>query len=200
MIVIGGSLGGCDALREILTHLPADFDLPIAVVLHRHRESNDLLVPVVQRNCLLPVAEAEDKEPIKAGQVYLCPADYHLLIDNSCFALSTDEAVNFARPSVDVLFESAAEWQRQNVVAVGPHGFRFRRRAGRAAGQGIRRHRFRPGSESIRRPMDAEGGDRGDANPFCDDARGNYSGIDRSRGASPAFAVSLRHPDPEELE
>ncbi|MEO6992387.1 MAG: chemotaxis protein CheB [Lacunisphaera sp.] len=151
MIVIGGSLGGCDALREILTHLPADFGLPIAVVLHRHRESTDLLVPVVQRNCLLPVAEAEDKEPIKAGRVYLCPADYHLLIDNGCFALSTDEAVNFARPSVDVLFESAAEWQRQNVVAVVLTG------SGSDGARGAKRVKEYGGTVFVQNPKGAEG-------------------------------------------
>lgn len=151
MIVIGGSLGGCDALREILTHLPADFGLPIAVVLHRHRESRDLLVPVVQRNCLLPVTEAEDKEPIKAGRVYLCPADYHLLIDHGCFALSTDEAVNFARPSIDVLFESAAEWQRQNVAAVILTG------SGSDGARGAQRVKEYGGTVFVQDPKDAEG-------------------------------------------
>jgi two-component system chemotaxis response regulator CheB len=151
MIVIGGPLGGCDALREILAHLPADFRMPIAVVLHRQRESSDLLVPVVQRNCLLPVAEAEDKEPIKAGRVYLCPADYHLLIDNGCFALSTDEVVNFARPSIDVLFESAAEWQRQNVVAVILTG------SGSDGARGARRVKEYGGTVFVHDPAVAEG-------------------------------------------
>jgi two-component system chemotaxis response regulator CheB len=118
MIVVGGSLGGTGALREILRRLPADFPLPIAVVLHRHRDSEALLVPIVQRDCLLPVGEADDKEPIEAGRVYISPADYHLLVEQDAFALSTDELVNFARPSVDVLFESAAEWRRGSVVAL----------------------------------------------------------------------------------
>jgi two-component system chemotaxis response regulator CheB len=118
MIVVGGSLGGCEALREILLRLPADFSLPIAVALHRHRESEDLLAPVVQRGCLLPVREAEDKDPIRGGRVFLAPADYHLLIDRDGFALSTDDPVNFARPSIDVLFESAAEWKQRSAVAV----------------------------------------------------------------------------------
>jgi len=118
MIVIGGSLGGCEALREVLSRLPADFPLPIAAVLHRHRDADSLLVAVVQRGCPLPVADAEDKEPILGGKVYLAPPDYHLLIGGDTFALSTDELVNFARPSVDALFESAAEWGGPAVLAV----------------------------------------------------------------------------------
>lgn len=118
MIVVGGSLGGTSALREILKRLPEDFPLPIAVVLHRHRDSESLLVPVVQRDSNLPVSEADDKEPIEAGRVYLAPANYHMLFEDNTLALSTDEPVNFARPSVDVLFDSAAEWMRRNLVAV----------------------------------------------------------------------------------
>ncbi len=118
MIVIGGSLGGCAALREILRRLPADFSQAIAVVLHRHREEESLLVSLLQAGLALPVNEVEDKEPIEPGHVYVCPADYHLLIDQGCFALSTDDPVNFARPSVDVLFESVAEWERDQAIAV----------------------------------------------------------------------------------
>jgi two-component system chemotaxis response regulator CheB len=118
MIVFGGSLGGNAALHEILRRLPPDYPLPIAVVLHRHKESEALLAAVLQRGCALPIGEADDKEPIDAGRVYLAPADYHLLIDRDCFALSTDDLVNFARPSVDVLFASAAEWRQRGVVAV----------------------------------------------------------------------------------
>ena len=118
MIVIGGSLGGCEALREVLSRLPAEFPLAIAAVLHRHRDADNLLVPVLQRGSPLPVGDAEDKEPICGGRVYLAPADYHLLIERDAFALSTDEPVNFARPAVDALFESAAEWGGPAVLAV----------------------------------------------------------------------------------
>lgn len=118
MIVIGGSLGGCDALCEILSRLPPNFSPPIAVVLHRHRDSDGMLLPVVQRATSLPVVEVEDKDPIEPGHVYLCPPDYHLMLDRDCFSLSTDDLVNFARPSVDVLFESAAEWLQQRAIAI----------------------------------------------------------------------------------
>lgn len=118
MIVVGGSLGGSEALRLILRRLPADFPQAIAVVLHRHRDSESLLVPLLQQGAALPVIEADDKEPIQGGRVYVCPPDYHLLVDQGCFSLSTDDPVHFARPSVDVLFESAAEWERRKVTAV----------------------------------------------------------------------------------
>jgi len=120
MIVVGGSLGGCEALRTILQRLPAGYPHPIAVTLHRHRDDNGegLLVTALQRGCALPVREPEDKEPIRPGHVYICPSDYHLMIDGDRFALSTDDLVNFARPSIDVLFESAAEWRRNRVLAV----------------------------------------------------------------------------------
>jgi two-component system, chemotaxis family, protein-glutamate methylesterase/glutaminase len=151
MIVVGASLGGSVALREILQRLPADFPLPIAVVLHRHRESEALLVSVMQRGCALPVGEADDKEPIEGGRVYIAPADYHLLIDNGSFALSTDELVNFARPSVDVLFESAADWMQQNAVAVILSG------SGSDGSRGARRVEERGGSVLVQDPRTAEG-------------------------------------------
>ena len=118
MIVIGGSLGGFAAVNEILHRLPADFSLPIAIVLHRHRDSEGLLLPVLRPGCLLPASEVEDKDPIEPGHVYLCPPDYHLLFDEGCFSLSTDDPLNFARPSIDAFFESAAEWKGRSVIAV----------------------------------------------------------------------------------
>lgn len=140
MIVIGGSLGGCEALRAILGRLPAAFPVPIAVVLHRHRDGDELLGAVVQRGCALPVSEAEDKEPVEGRHVYLAPADYHLLLERDSFALSTDEPVNFARPAIDALFESAAEWGGARVVAVvlsgsGSDGARGARRVEAAGGR-----------------------------------------------------------------
>jgi two-component system, chemotaxis family, protein-glutamate methylesterase/glutaminase len=150
MIVVGGSLGGCAALREILLRLPPNFPRPIAVVLHRHRTSEDLLVPVVQRGCALPVAEAEDKDPIQGGRVYLAPSDYHLLVDQDSFALSTDELVNFARPSIDVLFESAAEWRGRTLVAVVLTG------SGSDGARGARRVEEAGGTVFVQDPMAAE--------------------------------------------
>lgn len=151
MIVIGGSLGGCNALSEILSRLPTSFPLPIAVALHRHRESEGMVVPVLQRTCVLPVSEVEDKEPIQTGRVYLCPSDYHLLIDDGCFSLSTDDLVNFARPSIDVLFESAAEWKREKLIAVLLTG------SGSDGARGVHRVQECGGTILIQDPKTAEG-------------------------------------------
>lgn len=151
MIVIGGSLGGCDALHEILVRLPASFPCPIAVALHRHRESEGMIAPILQRGNALPVTEVEDKDPIQPGRVYLCPSDYHLLIDRDCFALSTDELVNFARPAIDVLFESAAEWYAEKAVAVLLTG------SGADGARGVRAIEDRGGTVIVQDPKTAEG-------------------------------------------
>jgi two-component system chemotaxis response regulator CheB len=118
MVLIGGSLGGCEALRHILLKLPANFSLPIAVVLHRQWDSTGLLEPVVQRGCPLPVHEVVDRMPIEPGHVYIAPADYHLYLEGDHFALSTDDLVNYARPSLDAFFVSAAEWLGREAIAV----------------------------------------------------------------------------------
>ena len=151
MIVVGGSLGGFQALHEILVRLPAAFSLPIAAVLHRHRDSDDLIARALQSDCPLPVREVEDKEPIVGGRVYVCPADYHLLIDQGCFALSTDEPVNCARPSIDVLFESAAEWKQREAIAVVLTG------AGSDGAYGAASVHARGGAVLVQDPATAEG-------------------------------------------
>ncbi len=109
IVVIGASLGGLHAVETLLRSLPADFPRPVAIVQHREAGSDDRLGDLLQSHTALPVGEAEDKETIVPGRVYLAPADYHLLIENGDFALSTEPPVWCARPSIDVLFESAAE-------------------------------------------------------------------------------------------
>ena len=118
MIVMGGSLGGMKTLRQVLRGLPGDFPETIAVVLHRHRDSDDLLVNLLQHDSKLPVSEVVDKEAIAPGRVYLAPPDYHLLMEPDGFSLSTDDPVQFARPSIDVLFESAADTYGRGLVGV----------------------------------------------------------------------------------
>ncbi|MCG2659761.1 MAG: chemotaxis protein CheB [Kiritimatiellae bacterium] len=118
IIVIGGSQGGLKALEAILPALPAAFPLPVVAVLHRMPLEEDRLVPLLQRICLLPVVEAEDKTQIEAGKVAIAPADYHLLVENGAFVLSIDESVQYSRPSIDVLFESAADAYGEGVTAV----------------------------------------------------------------------------------
>jgi two-component system chemotaxis response regulator CheB len=109
IVVVGASLGGLHALEAILSALPEDFPLPVAVVQHRSVLSGEAWVHVLQRHSRLKVREPLDKDPIQPGRVYIAPPDYHLLVDDGAFALSTDEPVLFARPSIDVLFESVAD-------------------------------------------------------------------------------------------
>jgi two-component system, chemotaxis family, protein-glutamate methylesterase/glutaminase len=109
-IVIGTSAGGVDALLTLLPGLSADFPLPIFIVLHLPRDRPSLLSAIFASKCKVPVCEAQDKEPVRPGTIYFAPPDYHLLIDEGPqLALSADELVNFSRPSIDVLFESAAD-------------------------------------------------------------------------------------------
>lgn len=100
-------------MERVLADLPADFSLPVAIVQHRGTAASSGLTTLLQRRTHCKVKEPVDKEPIRPGHIYIAPADYHLLVDGCAFALSTDAPVLSARPSIDVLFESAAD-------AVGP--------------------------------------------------------------------------------
>jgi two-component system, chemotaxis family, protein-glutamate methylesterase/glutaminase len=118
-VVIGGSAGGLSALSEILSHLPGDFPYPIMVVLHLAPTAGRQLPQLLSARCKLAVKEAEDTEKICPGCVYVAPADYHLLVErDNTMSLSVDEAVNFSRPSIDVLFQSAAESYGPSLVGI----------------------------------------------------------------------------------
>jgi two-component system, chemotaxis family, protein-glutamate methylesterase/glutaminase len=143
LIVVGTSLGGLHALEKLLSSLPPAFPLPLAVVQHRSPEESQLAA-LLQEHCALPVAEVNDKDRVVAGRVYLAPADYHLLVDAGRFALSTDQRVLHARPSIDVLFASAADAYRDRLIGVvltgassdGTHGaLRIKQRGGRVVAQ-----------------------------------------------------------------
>lgn len=109
-IAIGCSAGGVEALSMLLPALPQSFRGAVFVVLHLPRERPSLLVDLFAPKCALAVREAEDKEPVSPGTIYFAPADYHLLVERGpALALSVDAPVNFSRPSIDVLFESAAD-------------------------------------------------------------------------------------------
>jgi two-component system chemotaxis response regulator CheB len=131
------------ALEKVLGALPGDLDAAVAVVQHRSaRDGSGGLAALLGRYSALPVSDAEDKQQIETGHVYLAPPDYHLLVEADCFALSVDDAVQHSRPSIDVLFESAADVWRQRVVGViltganedGAHGLA---RVGRVGGYTI---------------------------------------------------------------
>ena len=118
-VVIGGSAGGVEALRVILMALPVDFALPILVAQHLHGNDEGAYAEHMTRLTRLPVVEACDKEPIERGCLYTAPANYHMLLERGgIIGLTIDERVNWSRPSIDVLFESAALACGDAVVAV----------------------------------------------------------------------------------
>jgi two-component system chemotaxis response regulator CheB len=149
MIVVGASLGGLQALVAALHGLPAGFRKPLAVVLHRHKDSDGMLLELMQRDLPLPTREALDKEPILPGHIYLAPADYHLLVDSTHFSLSIDEPVRYARPSVDVLFESASDTFGPEVIGLVLTG------ANRDGAEGAARIKARGGRIIVQDPSTA---------------------------------------------
>lgn len=117
-VVIGGSAGAVDALGELLPGLPENYQLPVIVVVHLPARRTSLLPALFAQRCVLPVREPEDKEPIGPG-IWFAPPDYHLLIEaDHRFALSIDQPVRFSRPSIDVLFESAAPVYRSHLLGI----------------------------------------------------------------------------------
>jgi two-component system chemotaxis response regulator CheB len=122
-VAIGASAGGVEALSELLPALPADSRAAVFVVLHLPRDRPSLLVEVFAHKCALEVREAVDKEPVAPGTVYFAPPNYHLLVDAGLLAgpqlaLSADDLVNHSRPSIDVLFDSAAEVYREHLLGI----------------------------------------------------------------------------------
>ncbi len=108
-VVIGASVGAIEALSRVLPSLPAGYPFAVMVVVHLPRQSRSLLSAIFAERCMMPVKEVEDKEPLVPGTIYFAAPDYHLLVNpDFTLALSSDEPVHYSRPSVDVLFESAA--------------------------------------------------------------------------------------------
>jgi two-component system, chemotaxis family, protein-glutamate methylesterase/glutaminase len=119
LIVIGASWGGLDALSRLLEGLHADVRQPIVVAQHRSAGSDDrMLRQLLQGHTPRIVDDPDDKTPLEAGRVYLGPPDYHVLVEDGRIALSTDEPVHHARPSIDVLFESAADAYGARAVGI----------------------------------------------------------------------------------
>jgi two-component system, chemotaxis family, protein-glutamate methylesterase/glutaminase len=119
LVCIGASWGGLQAVGQVLRDLPAELDLPIAIAQHRHRDSQaETLAELLQTKTDRPVLDVEDKMPIAAGHVYIAPPNYHLLVEQGSFALSVDEHIQYARPSIDVLFETAAHAYGAGVIGI----------------------------------------------------------------------------------
>lgn len=109
VVAIGTSWGGLAALTKLLGDLPTDFGIPIVVVQHRSKDSERLLVQLLQDVTDLKVGEIEDKDPLTPGTVHVAPANYHVLIEDGYASLTIEEPVRFSRPSIDVMFSSAAD-------------------------------------------------------------------------------------------
>lgn len=119
IVVIGASWGGLRALEQIFAGLPEDFPTPIVVAQHRDDDSDDELLPrLLNRYTALRVADADDKAALEAGKILLAPPGYHVLVADGCVELNVDEPVQFSRPSIDVLFETAADAYGRGTLGV----------------------------------------------------------------------------------
>lgn len=120
-VVIGGSSGAIDAIRTLVSHLPGEFPVPVICVLHLHPHSqNESMIQLLSGHGSLKVLEAEHRMQIKAGRMYLAPPNYHLLVEPGelTLSLNVDEKVNMSRPSIDVLFESAADAYGDRLIGI----------------------------------------------------------------------------------
>ncbi len=118
-VAVGASAGGVKALNRILPQFGHGFAAAVILVQHRNEDEGSFLVDAIAKNCRLRVKDVMDKEPVLPGIVYVAPAGYHLLVEKDHhFALSVDDPVCYSRPSIDVLFESAAQAYGHNLIAV----------------------------------------------------------------------------------
>jgi two-component system chemotaxis response regulator CheB len=118
-IVIGSSAGGLHALFYILEHLPEDLSLPLIIVQHRMAEQHELLEELLQSRTRKIVKQADEKETIEKGVIYIAPPGYHLLIETDrTFSLTVDRPVSYSRPSIDVMFETAATAYREALIGI----------------------------------------------------------------------------------
>jgi two-component system, chemotaxis family, protein-glutamate methylesterase/glutaminase len=118
VVGIGTSWGGLAAMSRLLGGLPGDFSLPVVIVQHRGKDSDRLLTELLQDATELRVCEAEDKDPLVPGTVHIAPANYHVLIDDGYLSLTVEEPVRFSRPSIDVMFTSAADTYGAGAIGV----------------------------------------------------------------------------------
>jgi two-component system chemotaxis response regulator CheB len=150
-IVLGVSTGGVEALKRIVQTLPPGLKAPLLVVQHMSPEALDGLALLLDAQSELRVKEADEGERPKPGTIYLAPANYHLLVEpEGTLSLTADAPVNYARPSVDVLFESAADAWGSGLIGVVLTG------AGRDGAQGLKRIQDLGGLTIIQDPADAD--------------------------------------------
>ena len=151
LVVVGGSWGGMRAVEAILDGLGGESPAAFVVALHRGPTEDTRLARLLQRHTTLSVHEAEDKDELRPGHVYLAPADYHTLVEaDGTIGLSTEERVRYARPSIDVLFRSAADAYRERCVGVVLSG------ANEDGADGLRRIKELGGVAVVQAPESAE--------------------------------------------
>ena len=148
--VVGTSWGGLAALRELVAALPADLPMPVVLIQHRHRMSDNALPALLQDRTSLRVCEVEDKAPIEPGSVYVAPADYHLLIEPEYFTLSVEEPIRYSRPSIDLTFSTAADVYGARTIGAVLTG------ANADGAEGLRRIAERGGLTVVQDPATAE--------------------------------------------
>jgi two-component system chemotaxis response regulator CheB len=141
-VAIGGSAGGIEVLNVLLPALPATFRPPVLIVMHLAADSPSYLLETLGYRCALPVVEPDAGEPLLPGRVHVAPPGYHMLIDDDrTIALSIDSTVRYSRPSIDVLFESAAHAYGERLLGIllsganddGAHGLEVVRALGGVA-------------------------------------------------------------------
>ena len=118
IVAIGTSWGGLMAMSKLLSEMPADFPIPIVIVQHRSKESDKLLPQLLQDATDLDVCEIEDKDPLEAGRVHVAPANYHVMLEAGYASLTIEEPVRYSRPSIDVMFDSAADTYGAGAIGV----------------------------------------------------------------------------------
>lgn len=118
-LVIGGSAGSLDVILKVLPEIDSHINFPIIIVLHRKLGSDNLLIDLLKPRTKLAVKEVEEKESIRDSTIYIAPSNYHLLIEKDhTFSLDNSEKVNYSRPSLDVVFQSAAEIYKDKLVCL----------------------------------------------------------------------------------
>lgn len=119
VLIIGGSAGSLEVLLQLIPNLKTLPDFSLVIVLHRKGNDDTTLEELLSLKTIIPVKEVEDKTPLVAGNIYIAPADYHLLFEKSgVLSLDISEKVNYSRPSIDVSFESVAEAFGESVIGV----------------------------------------------------------------------------------
>lgn len=151
LVIMAGSAGAFKPVLDLVRSLPSNFSLPILIVLHRRLVVEHRIDGWLSEKSNVPIVEISDKEDIKPGIAYLCPPDYHVLIEKEkIFSLDKSEPVLYSRPSIDVVMESAAEIFKNKVLAILLSG------ANRDGANGLLAIKNAQGKTIVQDPQEAE--------------------------------------------